>query len=299
MIYGGEVGRLNLPQIATVICGIATVLASPCARSQQLVANGVSLTASNQTFSTSANGDANSALYSLNGGSIFASNVTLSTTGGAAHGAFATLTGQITINTATVSASGGGSHGLASFGAGSALFARDVIISTSGLGGFGIWTDNFATLTLDGGRITTSGTNASGVRVGLVPGGIGGGTLIVSNTVVETTGNGGNGIRVTDNDSRVIASNMTITTRNSNAPGLSSVGRNSLVISDSRVTTLGNSEGIRVQDRGFVSATNTQITSNTNGCRGWQRWDHIKSQYGHHRRRFRYVVIRRFHSGPQ
>ncbi len=58
---------------------------------------------------------------------------------------------------------------------------------------------------------------------------------------------------------------MTITTRNSDAPGLSSVGRNSLVISDSRVTTLGNSEGIRVQDRGFVSATNTQITSSTNG----------------------------------
>ena len=265
-------------------CGVACIIAfaaSPSARSQQLRADGVSLTGSNQTFTTSTSGEANSALYSLNRGSIFASNVILSTTGGPAHGAFATLTGQITINTATVSTTGGGSHGLASFAAGSSLFARDVTINTSGLGSFGIWTDNSATLTLDSGRITTSGTNASGVRVGLVPGGIGGGTLIVSNTVVETTGNGSNGIRVTDNDSRVIASNMTITTRDSNAPGLSSVGRNSLVISDSRVTTLGNSEGIRVQDRGFVSATNTQITSNHKRRRGWQRRDHRKSKYGH------------------
>ena len=213
--------RASFCPIVALLCIIAFA-ASPSARSQQLVANGVSVAASNQAFSTSLGGNANSALYSLNGNSISASNITLSTTGGAAHGAFATLTGQITINTATVTAAGGGSHGLASFGTGSSLFASDVTIKVSGLGGFGVWTDNSATLVLDGGRMTTSGTNASGVRVGLVPGGIGGGTLIISNTVVETTGNGGNGIRVTDNDSCVIASNMTITTRNSNAPGLSS-----------------------------------------------------------------------------
>ena len=59
---------------------------------------------------------------------------TLSISGGGAHGAFATLTGQLTINTATVTAVGGGSHGLASFGAGSFLFARNVTINTSGLG---------------------------------------------------------------------------------------------------------------------------------------------------------------------
>jgi autotransporter family porin len=190
---------------------------------------------------------------------------TLSISGGGAHGAFATLTGQLTINTATVTAVGGGSHGLASFGAGSFLFARNVTINTSGLGGFGAWTDNSGTLVLDAGHITTSGTNGTGVRVGLVPGGIGGGSLTVSNTIIETSGTGASGIRVTDNDSRVIASNMTITTRSNNSPGLSSVGRNSLVISDSRVTTLGDSEGIRVQDRGFVSATNTQIISNSSG----------------------------------
>ena len=92
---------------------------------------------------------------------------TLSISGGGAHGAFATLTGQLTINTATVTAVGGGSHGLASFGAGSFLFARNVTINTSGLGGFGAWTDNSGTLVLDAGHITTSGTNGTGVRVGI------------------------------------------------------------------------------------------------------------------------------------
>ena len=80
LTYDGGMFRVSFRQLLTFLCGIATV-ASPSARCQQLVANGVSLSASNQAFSTSLAGEANSAFYSLNGGSISASNVTLSTTG--------------------------------------------------------------------------------------------------------------------------------------------------------------------------------------------------------------------------
>ncbi len=73
--------RASFCPIVALLCIIAFA-ASPSARSQQLVANGVSVAASNQAFSTSLGGNANSALYSLNGGSISASNITLSTTGG-------------------------------------------------------------------------------------------------------------------------------------------------------------------------------------------------------------------------
>ena len=89
----------------------------------------------------------------------------VSTQGTYSHGAYAQSGGRIELDGGTITTTNSGSRGLSAEGAGSVIVARDVVLSTAAYNAGGAYAENGASITLHGGKITTTGNYGDGISV--------------------------------------------------------------------------------------------------------------------------------------
>lgn len=89
----------------------------------------------------------------------------IATLGTYSHGAYAQSGGRIDLNGGSITTANGGSRGLTATGAGSTIVARDVTIGTNAYNATGAAAETGASVTVQDGRITTTGNYSDGVSV--------------------------------------------------------------------------------------------------------------------------------------
>jgi len=139
----------------------------------------------------------NAAVLAKNGGQITITCGSVTTTGEGANGVFSTGTGSfVFLSHVKISCTGGGGHGVDATQA-ATMTLENVEISTAGAHGAAIATDRGGgTITVTGGKMTTSGTDSPGIYST--------GTITVTGAVISATGSeaavieGANFITLTD-----------------------------------------------------------------------------------------------------
>ena len=217
----------------SILClstAIVSSLGAP-ARAQSIVADG---TVINVPVGTSVDtSDARQyGLYALNGGSITADKLTVTTTGGVAIGVYVINAGSIaTINDTVIRTEGYGSFG-ASAEVGGSVNISGGNITTTGMRGYGVaaW-DSGSTATIIDTKISTEGEQGYGASAW-------GGSLTISGGSVTTTGIQSVGIDVDD-------ANATVTDTAISTSGKYSAGANAeynanLTLKGGSISTTGD-----------------------------------------------------------
>ncbi|WP_395334880.1 hypothetical protein WBP06_24495 [Novosphingobium sp. BL-8H] len=215
---------------------------------------------------------------------IDATSLSVSTSGAAAHGAFAISGGAITLNGGSITTSGQQANAINANGG--SVSATNTTINTSGAGSRGAFAVAGAQVTLSGGAITVTGTAAGTASAfGIYSGSAA--SVQTSNVNVTTsaagtravfadTGSGitlnGGTIRVEGSDtialgtngagSRITASNLVVQATNTNGRGFEATGGGAIDLSGggNSVTTAGNTgHGVHASGIDTVSGTASSI----------------------------------------
>ncbi|NYF34869.1 autotransporter outer membrane beta-barrel domain-containing protein [Stenotrophomonas sp. JAI102] len=173
--------------LSLAIASVIAMAAADAASALPIVADGTHVDASGQTVAGNP-GYLGHAMSAVNGGSITASDMTLSTSGEQASGAIASGVGsRIELSNSTIATSGYVSPGLNATDGGR-IAADGVTFSSTGNNGRGVQaTGAGSEVTFNGGRITTATIYADGVRaadngvINLGRDSAGQGTVITSN----------------------------------------------------------------------------------------------------------------------
>lgn len=150
--------------LSLAIASVIAMAAADAASALPIVADGTHVDASGQTVAGNP-GYLGHAMSAVNGGSITASDMTLSTSGEQASGAIASGVGsRIELSNSTIATSGYVSPGLNATDGGR-ITADGVTFSSTGNNGRGVQaTGAGSEVTFNGGRITTAAMYADGVR---------------------------------------------------------------------------------------------------------------------------------------
>ena len=158
-------GSRSLPFLATSpTLVLSLALLPPPANAQQVVADGVTLTAAGTIDTGTFAPTAGYALYALNGGIITSSSpLTLITGGNLADAAHAVSGGNISIAAgSTITTSGANAAGILSDGSGTIVAVLNGQINAEGFTNTGVTAQNSGAITLNGVNITT-GSSSTGV----------------------------------------------------------------------------------------------------------------------------------------
>lgn len=208
---------------------IALSLSVPVAHAQQVVADGTTETPAPGEYATI--GDAEHAFHALNGGSIAA-------------------TGEVTLQT-------GGERAAAARaeGASSRIDLSGGSVLTTGYGAVGLSADSGGHIQVQGTRIGTSGTAASGISVT-------GGSLTADGVTVTTRGGGAHGITL--NAGVVAVHDSAINVLGSSSHGLFVEG-GSLLAENVTINHAGGGAGVWAQALGTGDITLRNVTINGTG----------------------------------
>ncbi|MBV8439695.1 MAG: DUF4082 domain-containing protein, partial [Hyphomicrobiales bacterium] len=204
------------------------------------------------------------AVWSRDAGSLINLTVpvTITTSGAASYGLYASGGGAITVPDAPkVTTAGAGSVGLYASGAGSMITAGAASITTHGSLAPGVQADGAGAVTLNGGSVTTTGAGSYGLYA------TGAGSSISgTGGSVTTTNNNAAGLFSTGAGSTITIGGTTVLTDGLGSPGAFSELGATVVINGGSVTTKGDgSAGLGAFLSGSsISATGTTITTEGN-----------------------------------
>lgn len=207
------------------------------------------------------------------GSEIEASNVTVNTTIRAAHGAQATGGASISLTGGSITALAGTensteypagfTYGLYAIGAGSSITSTDVAIETKEQWSYGVHARENATVTLNGGSVSTSGYRSHGLSASGAGGAITGETSIVTNGLEAHGAQAYNdGTTEAPETSTITLTGGTILTLGAESHGVMAVKTGSTVTSAASISTVGaNSHGAVADRNGVVNLTGGMITT--------------------------------------
>ncbi|MDQ8732454.1 autotransporter outer membrane beta-barrel domain-containing protein [Bradyrhizobium sp. LHD-71] len=256
--------EVRLPgRVATAVVAASTMtpialLAPAPVIAQQVVADGITLTASGTIDTGTTGGIPGMPLRALNGGTIQGIGpVTLISGGANATGAQALSGGQINIASgSSIATSGTNAAGLQSSNAGSTITADGTAITTSGNDSHGALVSLGGVLMLTGGSVTTTGDNG----VGLLALNTAGSMITADGTVITTSGVGSHGALASDAGA-VTLINSSITTAGANALGLFVRGGSTLAAAGTSVATTGAGAHGAVTLGGGLTLTDSTVTA--------------------------------------
>jgi hypothetical protein len=219
------------------------------ALAQQVVADGITVTASGTIDTGTTAGPAGIALLALNGGVIQSfSPLTVITRGVGANGAQAESGG--TIN-----------------------FFSGSTIQTFGLGAIGAEAQSGGVISLPGVTISSVGIGVRALA----------GTATVTDSVVATTGDGAFGLFSFISGATLTANNATVTTTGSFAHGASAQAGSTLSFTNGSITTTGaDAYGFFVSDGSSILVSGTPIM--TSGAWRIRHGGPVRQHRNHHRR---------------
>ncbi|WYX26384.1 autotransporter outer membrane beta-barrel domain-containing protein [Achromobacter xylosoxidans] len=168
--YAGAGAAIDVSVAGNTVrgAGITVTAGSASARSTIGVraSAGGKVTLSDSAIKTLGDGQGAHALAASGAGSVVSvSGSDVSTQGTYSHGAYAQSGGRIELDGGTITTTNSGSRGLSAEGAGSVIVARDVVLSTAAYNAGGAYAENGASITLHGGKITTTGNYGDGISV--------------------------------------------------------------------------------------------------------------------------------------
>lgn len=168
--YAGAGAAIDVSVAGNTVrgAGITVTAGSASARSTIGVraSAGGKVTLSDSAIKTLGDGQGAHALAASGADSVVSvSGSDVSTQGTYSHGAYAQSGGRIELDGGTITTTNSGSRGLSAEGAGSVIVARDVVLSTAAYNAGGAYAENGASITLHGGKITTTGNYGDGISV--------------------------------------------------------------------------------------------------------------------------------------
>jgi len=208
------------------------------------------------------NGTASNGLHaSLLGSTLTAENVTVLTNGSTSYGVLAESTGQIDLTNAVVATTGLNAYGLRATGANSYISGTNVDVMTTGNGAYGAIAHNGASMDLDGGSITTSGTGGAGLWANS-------GTIGATDIDISTTGSGGHGVQASVNSTLDFIGGS-VSTAGDGARGLTVSSNSTLTASDTSVQTTGaNSHAAYLTSGGTLIVNDSTLFAQGAGAGG-------------------------------
>ena len=208
-----------------------------------------------------------SALRAVNGGSVILEGGKIGIAGASSIGLVAD-NGTVNVSGAVViSMTGPDSYGVEASRSGLVQINPGTTITTSGIGGFGIFALTGGTVTANGISITTSGF--------LSPGGFNadgaatlGGTINLENSSIATSGDNADGLHVLSANGEIIGTNLTIVTSGRMAAGAEADNGGSIQLRGGSISTSNDgSSGLIATNGGNVTAQG--ITINTAGANAY------------------------------
>jgi hypothetical protein len=200
-----------------------------------------------------------------NSSSGTANNVNIETHGYQANGVVARLSSTLTLTGGTITTNGYGAYALASDGGGN-VTANNVAIVLNGQNNVGVRVAS-STLALIGGNITASNTSGMGMQTS------GPSNVTVNNTNIETTGQSGHGVYALS-ESTVTLADSNIRTTGSGASGILTTSTAHVIanLDGNTLSSTGeNSYSIRALAFSTVDVTGSNgsvITGNVSGTNG-------------------------------
>ena len=197
------------------------------------------------------------------------------TTGNNATGVLASSSeGAVTVNTNSITTSGQRAEGISASTDISAITVRSGTITTGGMDATGINANSdFGDIAITSGTIRTTGNGSGGFfntgATGILAqtGGIG--RITVNSTAITTTGTNAVGIRAVNNTGALSITSGTISTTGINSDAITATTAGTATINTGAITTTGaNADGIVATGRTGVNATFTSISTtgaNANG----------------------------------
>ncbi len=262
--YSRRAHQQRIPYIRNTLAAVCGLLLPATAWSDtQLVADGTTETVVSQAYEATLPGT--SAVTAKNSGVINAQDVSVTTRGDETTGLLSTGPGSV-INYAngTIETTGRLGVGVVAKDGGSVVLENS-FIQTTGVEGHGVRigeTPNGASITMNGGGITTSGDKAIAFQVR--HGGVGD----VNGAVFKTTGYESQAIQVLGGEFR--GTGLVLETQGDKAQGAAARGAGStLALSNSFITTSGTgSAGISVAEGARADIRNTSISTDGNDAPG-------------------------------
>src|SRR6516225_6304680 len=244
------------------ISDLVTILPPGGTTGLQAEDSGSRITAENPTILALGLGQTGiSAVRAVNGGLVILEGGKIGIAGGSSIGLMAE-NGTVNVSDAVViSMTGPNSYGVEASGSGLVQINPGATITTSGIGGFGIFTLAGGTVTANGISITTSGF--------LSPGGFNadgaatmGGTINLENSSITTSGDNADGLHVLSTNGEIIGTNLTIVTSGRIAAGAEADNGGSIQLRGGSISTsndgsfgLGATNGANVTAQGITVNT--------------------------------------------
>ena len=253
-IHGGTILSIG-DQVAVLLPGGVTAL--------QAQGIGSQITAENPTILALGLGRTGiSGARGVDGGLVTLEGGKIEIEGDDSFGLFADGGTVTTKGTLTISMTGVDSHGVEARGIGSVELGPNTIITTAGSGGIGIFALTGGTVTANGVAITTSGIlslsgfSADGAAAL-------GGTIILDNSSITTSGANANGLHAFDANSKIFGTNITITTSGALASGVKAENGGQVNLNGATVTTQGaGAFGLSLSGAGSrITLTNSNLLS--------------------------------------
>ncbi|UVC31947.1 autotransporter outer membrane beta-barrel domain-containing protein [Pantoea sp. SOD02] len=214
-------------------------------------------TAGNVTLTNSTITTENSSAQGIyaNTGIVSADGVQITTNGSTAYG-IQSSNGDVTLTNSSVNTTGASATGVVAMGTAGKVTITDSIIKTAANGAQGIYTKDGANVTGDGAYITTNGTTAYGVQNA-------NGYMTLTNSSVNTTGEGAIGVVGTAATGGTAISDSLIHTTGDTAHALFASGGAQMTVNNSEITAEGHfSNGAKASGAGSVlNVNNSNITT--------------------------------------
>ena len=234
--------------------------------------NGSRITAQNPTILGLGVGQTGiAAISAVNGGLVILEGVPegakIEIAGGSSIGLLAD-NGTVNVsNAVAISMTGPNSYGVEASGSGLVEISPGTTITTSGIGGFGIFALTGGTVTANRISITTSGF--------LSPGGFNadgaatmGGTINLENSSITTSGDNADGLHVLGANGEIIGTNLTIVTSGRMAAGAESDNGGSIQLRGGSISTSSDGSFGLIATNG-ANVTAEAITVNTAGVNAY------------------------------
>ena len=208
-------------------------------------------------------------IYAVNGGLVSLEGGKIEIGGGGSFGLLADNGTVIVSDAVAISMTGPDSYGVEASGSGLVDINPGATISTSGIGGFGIFALAGGTVTANGITITTSGF--------LSPGGFDadgaatmGGTITLENSSITTSGDNADGLHVLGGNGQIFGTNLNIVTSGRMAAGAEADNGGSIQLSGASISTTGDDAyGAVAESSGTMNLKpGTVISTSGNGSYG-------------------------------
>lgn len=203
--------------------------------------------------------------YSSAGGTITLTRTSVTTYGAGASAVFADVGGSISLNDLSTYSYGDDAPGAVASGADSSLTLNNTYVNVYGSGGAGLLTSGGGLITMSGGAIASGdyyGGRITTDSPGMLARGVGSRILVVNGATSATYGANSPGLWA-DDGGRIDFAGYGVFTYQPNSAGAAASGPGSTVtLTNTIVRTSGpSSAGLLITAGGFITASNTEITT--------------------------------------